>query len=299
MKPMIKSRWGGIVFGFAIAAISVWLRAMIHLPREVLPIALTVPTVLVAYDVAGRWGGITAFVVGGVALDQIMPPHEYEGSVLLGYFASGLVIVVASEMNLRAERSRLTMLQERTQYAETIADEFKHRVKNLLAVVQSLVAQSIGIDEKTRENITARLGALADSQDLLDHGTGTGKLLDLVKASLEPFNTTDSIEIVGGDCVISEQQSVWLVLALHELATNAAKYGALSIPRGRVRVEMHPTPRGSSLLWREYGGPPVSPPTTPGFGSKLLERAHAEVEYRPEGLRCFIPRIDCVKASPA
>jgi two-component sensor histidine kinase len=290
---MIKSPLAGVLFGFALAGASIVARLQMNLPESVLPIGFTIPTILISYLVAGRWGGIAAFSLGVVALDYMTGDDPHSQAVMLGYLAIGAMIIITADLNYRGERARLRLQEERAADAETVAEEFKHRVKNLLTVVQALIAQSLGVDQATRDEITSRLGALANSQDLLDR-TGSVNLHELVNASLKPFNDHSNIEVVGYDCKVPEQQSVWLVLALHELATNAAKYGALSRPTGRVRVEMNETRNGVSLAWREFGGPTVSKPTVTGFGSRLLDRAKAEIDYRPDGIQCLIPRITTV-----
>lgn len=173
--------------------------------------------------------------------------------------------------------------------------ELNHRVKNTLATVQSLVMQTLRNTERSidaRALLDARLAALSRAHDLLTaQSWKSAGLSELVRRGLEPFSVVDGRVIVAGpDVRLTPRQAVALSIALHELATNAAKYGALSNEHGRVNVEWGVDEAGLKLTWRETGGPPVSPPTRTGFGTRLIERslAHdlggaAQIRYLESG----------------
>lgn len=186
-----------------------------------------------------------------------------------------------------------------------LINELNHRVKNTLATVQSLAAQSLrgrgGVD--ARQRFEARLSALALAHDLLTvEGWRGAALGDVVERAVSPFRAGDDrIEIRGAAVRLSPKQALAISMALHELGTNALKYGALSNRGGRVRIGWQATNPASNalieLVWDESGGPPVAPPARKGFGSRLLERNLARelggpttIEYRPVGLIC---RISC------
>ncbi|WP_169747450.1 sensor histidine kinase [Belnapia moabensis] len=178
--------------------------------------------------------------------------------------------------------------------------ELNHRVKNTLASVQSIAAQTARGSEAAdfRTAFQARLAALAAAHDLLTRQAWQGvPLAEVVHRTLAPHAGREA----GADRVSAKGPGVWLRpeaaialhLALHELATNAAKYGALSAPGGRVEVMWRTTSPGDLLEvhWRERGGPPVRPPARRGFGSRLLERglalqfgAKAELSFASEGV---------------
>jgi PAS domain S-box-containing protein len=195
-------------------------------------------------------------------------------------------------------------LSERKQAEERqrlLANELNHRVKNSLATVQSIINQTLrGAEdiEVARASVNARIVALAGAHDLLtDRGWAGADLADIVSSAITPF-VTDQIAVDGPSLDLSPTQALALSLALHELATNAAKYGALSRPDGRVELSWKSQNGRLHLSWRESGGPAVVPPTRRGFGSRLIENAlsrdldgQSRVEFAPEGLRCWITAI--------
>jgi two-component sensor histidine kinase len=187
---------------------------------------------------------------------------------------------------------------------ELLTHELSHRVKNTLAVVQAIAMQTDGagtVDEY-RDKFVGRLQALGRAHGLLLESQWRGTRLDrLVRRALEPYTaeTPQSVELDGEALPVSTGVCIALSLVLHELATNALKYGALSVPEGRLGISWAVEPvdgeRWVRLIWRERGGPPVEPPTGHGFGTKLIQRAFAhelggevELDYAPEGLTCTI-----------
>ena len=155
--------------------------------------------------------------------------------------------------------------------------ELQHRIKNVLAVVQSIVESSMarGRDlETAHETLAGRLQALARAQNHVTSGAVNGvPMRDLVRAELAPFGSRWRID--GAPLVVGSDFAEKLALVLHELATNAAKYGSLSKPEGRVLVSwrIEPSPKLGELLkfsWIERGGPAVEPPAEEGFGMQLI-----------------------------
>lgn len=170
--------------------------------------------------------------------------------------------------------------------------ELQHRTKNLIAVIQAVVGRSLD-ESKTmgeaKEAFTGRLQALARSYELLVESAWEGaSLSEVLRRQLEGFS--DRIEVRGCDVVVTPSAAQQFALIIHELATNAAKYGALSQAGGRVAIE---GVRENGVLWfrwRESGGPPVSRPTRKGFGSVLLVDAArpwgntVHMTFAPQGL---------------
>jgi PAS domain S-box-containing protein len=194
----------------------------------------------------------------------------------------------------------LTEQKEAEKRLKLMVDELNHRVKNTLATVMAISAQSLRTStslDAFREAFRARLAALSKTHNLLNqtYWSGVG-LRDLVKQALSPYvDEGDGRLIIEGENLrLGPIAAVTLGLALHELANNAAKYGALSTPSGQVRVVVGTTDRNRIRLeWEETGGPPVQPPSRRGFGSELIERVlaaelHGEVrlEFPPQGVRC-------------
>lgn len=182
------------------------------------------------------------------------------------------------------------------QHRDLLTRELSHRVKNTLATVQSIVGQSLrehGADGELTSTIAERLQALAGVHDVLTHrGWTTADIRDLVAGAVMPFNARSRRIAFGGPPVkLSPRAATAMALAVHELATNATKYGALSNNTGRVAVNWETEDGHLSLEWVESGGPPVLPPTRRGFGTRLIKTALAgstfgevDLDYRPAGL---------------
>ncbi|MFC3080003.1 sensor histidine kinase [Phenylobacterium terrae] len=181
-----------------------------------------------------------------------------------------------------------------------LVDELNHRVKNTLATVQAIAAHTLrGYPDPKgfREQFESRLMALSGTHDLLTATSWRSACLkDVLLAELKPHGE-GRYELDGADVNLSPNEALTLGLVFHELATNAAKYGALSAPGGKVRVAWRVTrecgqPR-LALTWTEAGGPPVDPPKRKGFGSRLIERTlrgdiqgGASLDFAPSGLTC-------------
>jgi PAS domain S-box-containing protein len=185
---------------------------------------------------------------------------------------------------------------------ELLMGELRHRVKNLLAVIRSLSARTLAHAaslEAFGAAFEGRLSGLAGAHDLLveSHWQGAG-LRALIRAQLSPWHAQpDRLRLGGEDLVLPAEAALTLGMTLHELATNAAKYGALSTEGGEVEVAWRRAAAAGGedlvLLWQERGGPAVRPPERRSFGSELIERGiayglggSARLEFPPEGLRC-------------
>jgi PAS domain S-box-containing protein len=180
-----------------------------------------------------------------------------------------------------------------------LVNELNHRVKNSLATVQAIAAQSLRgpqVSPDARERFMARLFALARANDVLVAETWLGASLNSVAAEMAgPHGDGERFAIEGPEVHLAPQTAMAMALGLHELATNAAKYGALSTPQGRVSLTWSLDGEGASrrlrLTWRESGGPPVGRPGAPGFGSRLIERglaselkANVRLDFAPTGV---------------
>ncbi|MBU2341489.1 MAG: PAS domain-containing protein [Alphaproteobacteria bacterium] len=193
---------------------------------------------------------------------------------------------------------------EATQRQTLLIHELNHRVKNTLAIVQGLAQQSFGLDESNRagrDAFAARLGALSAAHNLLTScNWESAEVRSLIAGSLDAAlgNAAERCELEGPDLVLRPQQAVALAMIVHELATNALKYGALSVPDGRVAVQWAASIEDETvsiaLDWTESGGPPVDPPQAKGFGSRLIQsglggrKGSVAVDYERSGLHCHI-----------
>jgi two-component sensor histidine kinase len=266
------------------------------------PYATFFLAVLVASLWGGREAGVCALVAGGLLanLAFVSPAGELHlngthlGTLLVFWVLAGAVVVIAELMtgNMRRE----IILNRRL---EMVGRELQHRIKNFITVAQALAqqtgrnAQDMGEFE---HKFGERLHALAGAQSLLSPGKGGTAPLDrLVAQILDPYQSEGHIQILGGpDHQVDEQLAVAIALLLNELATNAIKYGALSVPGGCVDLLWKASGDRIRLKWLERGGPPVSMPERGGFGSRLMKaamprsRGSVDVHYDPEGLRCEI-----------
>jgi len=184
---------------------------------------------------------------------------------------------------------------------KVLIDELNHRVKNTLATVQSIARHTQrSTPVSFQERFEERLLALSKAHDLLTRRRWTGVgLNELLEQELAPYGDTGSgaIELDGAELIVSARVALALGMVIHELATNAAKYGALSSPDGAVRVAWSVQEDGPAqrlvMEWTETGGPPVLPPTRRGFGRRLMERSIGkdlagvvDLNFDPCGLRC-------------
>ena len=228
-----------------------------------------------------------------------------DGSVI---WLSGRGQVVARGADGKAQRLVSVMMditerKEAEEHIQFLMREMSHRSKNLLSVIQAIAGQtarSAGTLEEFETRFNQRLHGLAASHDVLvDQSWQGAPLADLMRLQLAPFVETDSsrLALSGPDVLVTAQAAQALGLAIHELATNAAKYGALSGPTGTVKIswtfdEKGAEPRLLRLNWTEHGGPPVTIPSSKGFGHVVIERMVANsldgevaIDYATQGLR--------------
>jgi two-component sensor histidine kinase len=215
----------------------------------------------------------------------------------------------------RRRRAALAALLDSERRLRLVVAELNHRAKNALATVQALALQTArsegGDPTRFTETFTARLKSLGRAHDLLARLAWEGAALGaILRSGLAPWlevadDETPPRIAVCGSCdvplpLIPPGQAQALMMALHELATNATKYGALSVPTGQVEIACRADPGGLALtiIWQERGGPAIAgPPARRGFGTRLLERAlvhelgggaQVHLEFAPAGLRATI-----------
>jgi len=180
----------------------------------------------------------------------------------------------------------------------TLAREAEHRSKNLLANVQAMVnlSQADAVDD-LKKAIEGRIQALANVHSLFVVTRWIGaELSTIARQELAPYSETGEkrVRIEGPEILLKPDAAQAIAVTLHELATNAAKYGSLSVARGRIELKWSHKPEGLNLRWTEMGGPTVRAPTRTGFGGRIIEQMIAQLkgetrfDWRPEGLICEI-----------
>jgi PAS domain S-box-containing protein len=207
----------------------------------------------------------------------------------------GIAVVLNDITERRAAEERRRLL----------VNELNHRVKNTLATVQAIAAQSLqDAPPEVAERFTARLMALARATDVLvAEEWRSATLAAIAEQVASPYG--ERFDLQGPEVRLPSKPAVAMALALHELATNAAKYGALSLPGGRVSLDWTLDDETLRVTWRESGGPPVTPPERTGFGVRLIRRglaielgAQVELDYAPDGLVCRIAAPATALAQP-
>ena len=221
---------------------------------------------------------------------------EFPVEIGLNPFRSGdRLLVVACVVDI-GERKR------KEEHIQSIMHELSHRSKNLLTVVLGIANQTMRTGDIKK--FESRLMALACCHDLLvEEGWEGASIEALVIAQLKPFaDAADRIDAAGPSIMLHPEAAQNIGLALHELATNAMKYGALSSPEGRVvirwDIDDQQTRKIFRLYWEERGGPPVNPPAHEGFGHRLLNRLGKEMMADTEASLVFAPegvswRFEC------
>lgn len=211
------------------------------------------------------------------------------------------------ELRLGEAKLKVMLASEKVaaEHQRLLIDELNHRVKNTLATVQSIAAQTLRnaeSSEHARDALEQRLLALSRAHDVLTRENWDGaNLLEVVTQAIAPFRDRDGMffRVEGPDVRLNPRMSLAMAMALQELATNAVKYGALSIATGQVRISWSiEAAEGDALLnfrWQEHDGPLVAMPKRRGFGSRLVERSLArdldgrvEISFEPSGVICRI-----------
>lgn len=268
------------------------------------------PAVLLSTLIGGLSAGIAAQLLGGlmacVFFDSWVEPAAAQtiGEQVVGLLLYGLsssFIIWAAEQYRRVIRQ----LDEEQHYRRLVLDELNHRLRNKLATIHAVLHHELQSHDAIRDKILGRLRALAAADELLTRGdTGTVDLPEILKAEFLPYDEA-RISARGTPVRVPPKPAAMLALVFHELTTNAAKYGALSSPSGRVSISWLLAGNSLAIEWCESGGPPVVAPERCGFGTRLFKRAldpfHGTVETRfdPSGLRCLITLALPAGSAPA
>jgi two-component sensor histidine kinase len=186
-----------------------------------------------------------------------------------------------------------------------LSAELQHRIKNTLAMVNAIAAQTLKGDDiaERRHAFGARLEALAQAHDLLTASAWqSAPIQAVIESALTPHISGDERFVIeGAEIALTAKQSLSMALTIHELATNAAKYGALSVPGGKVHISWTTEELDEQgdqqfrFVWQEIGGPTVTEPTRKGFGSRLITKLLAadflgevSIDYASSGVVCVL-----------
>lgn len=261
------------------------------------PFLLYFPAIqAIATFLGWRWGVATA-VGSVVAANLLFLPHTsdlptaLDNALLIGLFAAAV-----TPMILMGHLLRQSVLEnyDRARRNEEFNRELQHRTKNSIQMVSALASQARKAPDPAAfyDKLAARLGALAKANELLRYGAlSSCDMHDLITGALAPF-ARDQVHIQGPNCFVANDACTPLVMALHELGTNAQKYGSLSCSTGRVEIGWNTIGDEIQLVWEEKGGPPVFEPTRRGLGTRLITQqsqfSAVSLAFCSAGLTCSI-----------
>ena len=310
MMSWVTNRWrsiwhlgltprSGAALFFAVGCVGIATVVRIGLGRISPDSAVFAPyysATLVAALVGGAESGTLAAGLGALLAYYLFVPPDWslaafrlEQLVSLVLYATSSVVIIWAAQSYRGLLQRLRATEAAR---ELLNRELVHRIKNILANVQGIVGQTL-VDQKTLRNaINARITALAATNDLLVRSNWlSASLRDILLQEFTPYGLS-RFHLQGCDVDCPSALAVFLALVVHELTTNAIKYGALSSPDGRIDIAWTYVSGQLTLEWVESGGPEPRAPTREGFGTKLLRSGArqfggiVDCRFERSGLRC-------------
>lgn len=251
-------------------------------------------TLVIAFVCGWASAAISALAGGTLAyLLFLLPDKDLAGSsatvvVSLGLYGASSIVIIWSA---NSYRRLLLLLQEQDKLRTLFSDELAHRVRNTLAVVQNVIRRSIPDQPELRKTLCTKIAALADTNDVLMHAQDVSTFAGLIDRELAHFGSS-RVHVSGPDFSCTRETLTLLSLVIHELATNAAKYGAFATDTGSLYLDWSLMSGRLDLEWRECGVTGISQLRSRGFGSKLLDavaqRFNGSVHLEPAegGLTC-------------
>lgn len=273
---------------------------------NVVPFATYYPATLLTSLVAGVGAGVFSALLGlAILLWAFATPIAIQPINIFVFLLSSGIIVTVAELY----RSTTRRAHEAEKKRALLIRELEHRGKNTFAIVQSIVNQALQDRPDIAETIVGRIRSVSATNDIItnthDH---TARLQTILERELDPYDRA-RVTLCGPDVQLDAELARSFSLIVHELATNAAKYGALCRPDGRVNVEWTVQGARLSMDWDEKNAPTIAKPFEPGFGvrlvTRLLKNHGGEVtpEFKPDGLHVQIaialPPGQCTDASLA
>ena len=266
--------FSAIVFAAVCVFAAALARIALGLVGSTLPFATFFPAVLVAALFGGRVAGLVAIPMSIVIVWWAFVEPLYEFAKITDVQAANFVLFTLSSLLVVAlafaHRKIVFDLEDQERSRELLFAEIEHRSKNILAVMTSLVNQTVA-DKAEAQTLIERMRVVADNHDLLEDGDGAPTdLRDLFVASVQKPYGGKRIELTGPDVELNADRARSLRLVFHEMATYAVKYGALSDAIGRIKIDWSVNAGVLTINWSEQDGPKVAAPAKYNFGSKLI-----------------------------
>ena len=289
-------------FATVLVAVATLLRWSLGLfTEDVQAFTTFYPAVLFATLLGGARVGLFATIFGGIICWwQFLPPYvsllplrSSDEINLIAYFVSSALIVWATE-HYRSLNKRLSNEEH---FRELAVSELAHRLKNKVATIQAIINLRLRESPEEREEISSALSALIATDELILKSQGAGaSIRDILAAEISAYDFS-RVSIEGPRCFLPPAVAMTFALLVHELTTNAAKYGALSNATGNISISWLLSGSRINFIWRESGGPTVNPPSHTGFGTRLFQRALVQFDgtvnavFAPTGLICNLSLV--------
>ena len=283
-------------FLVALASLVRW--ALGFLVEDTFVFAAYYPAVLFATYIGGaRVGSFATILASAIGWWAFIPPSYTFFPISSGQQTRVLGFLVASALIIWGAdhyRNLMRRLEDEEKFRKLAVEELAHRLKNKLATIQAIIGFQLREEPQTRDAILTCLNALSATDDLIMSAQGQGAALrDILSAEFAPYDMS-RISMRGPECVLSPKFALMMALLVHELATNAAKYGAFSNSTGSLSIEWALSGGRLNIEWLESGGPSDRPPSHRGFGTRLFLRAldqfngRVEASFAPSGFLCTL-----------
>lgn len=262
------------------------------------PFLTIYPAVILAALFGGRGPGFLAAALAGTSQWGLFIPTLHWLAVASYALDATICVMLIDYINRTLDLllANIAREQQAKQHQLILSKELHHRIQNLFTVIQGVIRFSLPADgmisaAAVKDQLTDRLQSMSAANRAITDSLGEGvDLLDLIDSEIRGFKS--QVDVTGGaGLLLSPQMTQDLSLILHELVTNALKYGALSVAQGQISLRLDWASPVLTMDWREHGGPPVTPPRGSGFGSRLLGAfaksfcQSVDASYPPSGFR--------------
>jgi two-component sensor histidine kinase len=297
------------IVAYTLAIFTTFLACAIHwiipaLGSGIVPFATFYASALLSGLFGGYRAGLAAIALGAVIGEWAFVAEDFSiasaSGLDIGRMLAFVLVSLLIVWGANYYRGLASRLRQEQAHRKLVIGELTHRLKNKIATVHAVLQQVLRAHPEIFDTVDKRLRLLAATDDLLLDADSKGcALQDVFNAELAPYSMS-RIEMSGPPVHLPGKLAVTLALIVHELATNAAKYGALSATSGNVAVAWKVDGNNLTVDWKETGGPSVKLPTRRGFGTHLVVRAlatfggDATADFNPAGLvcqmRCVVPQ---------